>query len=206
MSTQTSSSPTIRVAVIGASGYAGFEAIRLLLRHPHVAITGLFGPESELGPITDFFPLLSKQIELNQELFDPAQAAANADLALLCVPHKVAMSYVPALRQAGLRVIDWSADYRLSDAAVYEQWYCPHTDDDSRSNLPAHGSALLSLAAGTTGGITPISGLAPVGCRAGSDWGTIRPCPLTSARHRASDFTQARLFCPVPGTMGNKNP
>ena len=47
---------------------------------------------------------------------------------MLCVPHKVAMSYVPALRQAGLRVIDWSADYRLKDPAVYEKWYCPHTD------------------------------------------------------------------------------
>lgn len=124
----TSHDKTIRVVLIGASGYAGFEAIRWLLRHPHATITGLFGPESELGPITDFFPLLSKQLHLSQELFEPDKAAANADLALLCVPHKVAMSYVPLLRQAGLRVIDWSADYRLSDAAEYEKWYSPHTD------------------------------------------------------------------------------
>ncbi|MDD4890000.1 MAG: N-acetyl-gamma-glutamyl-phosphate reductase, partial [Phycisphaerae bacterium] len=47
----------------------------------------------------------------------------GAELALLCVPHKVAMAYVPKLRQAGLRVIDWSADYRLKDPAEYKKWY-----------------------------------------------------------------------------------
>jgi N-acetyl-gamma-glutamyl-phosphate reductase len=66
---------------------------------------------------------------LSQELFDPSKIAAmGADVAMLCVPHKVAMSYVPALRNEGLRVIDWSADYRLNDRAVYEKWYCPHED------------------------------------------------------------------------------
>jgi len=83
----------------------------------------------------EFYPLLSGQSGLVQELFD-AERVANigADLAMLCVPHKVAMSYVPALRTAGLRVIDWSADYRLSEAAVYEKWYSPHTDPDGLSD------------------------------------------------------------------------
>ena len=118
----------IRVALIGATGYAGYEAIRWLLRHPNVQLTGLYGPENELGPIEDFYPLLSGQVALAQELFNIDKVAATADLAMLCVPHKVAMSYVPALRAAGLRVIDWSADYRLKDVAEYEKWYCPHTD------------------------------------------------------------------------------
>jgi len=123
-----SQNKTIRVALIGATGYAGYEAIRWLGRHPHVELTGLYGPENELGPIEEFFPLLSGQVALSQELFDIDKVAPTADLAMLCVPHKVAMSYVPALRAAGLRVIDWSADYRLKDAAEYEKWYCPHTD------------------------------------------------------------------------------
>ncbi len=121
----------IRVILIGGSGYAGFEAIRLLGRHPNVELVGIFGPQNELGPMEAFYPLLSKQITLSQELFesDPAKLAGiKADLALLCVPHQVAMSYVPALRAAGMRVIDWSADYRLSDQDIYEKWYCPHTD------------------------------------------------------------------------------
>ena len=121
----------IRVVLVGGSGYAGFEAIRWLLRHPQAELVGIFGPASELGPMEGFYPLLSKSVALSQELFEVQRVAAlKADLAMLCVPHKVAMSYVPALRQAGLRVIDWSADYRIADAAVYEKWYCPHTDPE----------------------------------------------------------------------------
>lgn len=119
----------VKVVLIGGSGYAGFEAIRWLTRHPRAELVGVFGPEGELGPMDGFYPLLTKQVRLSQELYDAdAVAALGADLAMLCVPHKVAMSYVPALRRAGLRVIDWSADYRLHDAEVYEQWYCPHSD------------------------------------------------------------------------------
>ncbi len=120
---------TIKVVLIGGSGYAGFEVARLLVRHPNAELVGIFGPESELGPMEQFYPLLSKQVTLSQELFEPEKVASlGADLAMLCVPHKVAMDYVPALQKAGLRVIDWSADYRIKDQAVYEKWYCPHTD------------------------------------------------------------------------------
>lgn len=118
----------IKIVLIGGSGYTGFEVIRWLARHPQAELVGVFGPENELGPMDDFYPLLSKQVAHSQELFEADKLAEfDADLAMLCVPHKVAMSYVPALLAAGLRVIDWSADYRLSDLAVYEQWYMPHT-------------------------------------------------------------------------------
>ncbi|MFW6133487.1 MAG: N-acetyl-gamma-glutamyl-phosphate reductase, partial [Planctomycetota bacterium] len=120
---------TIRVVLVGGSGYAGFEAIRWLLRHPNVELVGVFGPEGETGAMEDFYPLLSKQVPLAQELYDVEQAAAlSPDVVLLCVPHKVAMTYVPDLRQAELKVIDWSADYRIKNASVYGAWYCPHTD------------------------------------------------------------------------------
>ncbi len=119
----------IRVILVGGSGYTGFEAVRYLARHPQAKLIGVYGPEHELGEMEGFHPLLSKQVGLCQELFEADKLAGlGADLAILCVPHQVAMNYVPALRQAGLRVIDLSADYRLCDAAVYEQWYAPHTD------------------------------------------------------------------------------
>ena len=138
-----SKSKTIRVVLIGGSGYAGFEAIRWLVRHPCAELAGIFGPENELGPMEEFYPLLSKLCCRSQELFEPEKVASlEADLAMLCVPHKVAMSYVPALRKAGLRVIDWSADYRLGDVALYEKWYCPHTDPaglaEAVYGLPEH--------------------------------------------------------------------
>ena len=130
----------IRVALVGGSGYAGFEAVRWLLRHPAARLVGIYGPPDELGPMEDFFPLLSKQVELSQELLEPDKVVATgAELAILCVPHKVAMSYVPALRDAGLKIIDLSADYRFKDAAVYEKWYCPHTD------APALADAVYGL-------------------------------------------------------------
>ncbi len=119
----------IRVVLIGGSGYAGFEVIRLLVRHPQAELVGVYGPPNELGPMERFYPLLSKQVPLWQELFDVDKIAAmGVDLAMLCVPHKIAMAYVPKLRAKGIRCIDWSADYRLKDRAVYEKWYSPHTD------------------------------------------------------------------------------
>lgn len=120
---------TIRVVLVGGSGYAGCEAIRWLSRHPNVTLAGVFGPEGETGPMEAFYPLLSKQVPQAQELYDVEQVAElSPDVVLLCVPHKVAMGYVPDLRTAGLKVIDWSADYRIKNASVYGAWYCPHTD------------------------------------------------------------------------------
>jgi N-acetyl-gamma-glutamyl-phosphate reductase len=146
-----SGSTKVKVVLVGGSGYAGFEAIRWMLRHPAAEIVGVFGPPNELGAMDGFYPLLSKQFALRQELFDPDKVAAlHADLAMLCVPHKVAMSYVPALRAAGLRVIDWSADYRLTDAAVYEKWYVPHTDPaglaDAVYGLPEYYAQKIATA------------------------------------------------------------
>ena len=130
MSTETKHSRRkVRVVLVGGSGYTGFEVIRCLRRHPNAELVGVFGPEGELGPMEGFYPHLSKLCRLEQVLFEPDRIASlAADLAMLCVPHKVAMSYVPRLLDAGLRVIDFSADYRFHDAAEYERWYCPHSD------------------------------------------------------------------------------
>jgi N-acetyl-gamma-glutamyl-phosphate reductase len=118
----------IRVALIGGSGYTGFEIIRCLIRHPRAQLVASFG-QKESGPLGAIYPLLDKQTDVVQEIIDDEKLASiDADVVLLAAPHRVAMSYVPALRDQGLRVVDLSADYRLHDAAVYEQWYCPHTD------------------------------------------------------------------------------
>ena len=118
----------IRVVLVGGAGYTGFEAVRWLLRHPHAQIVGVYG-NKELGPWDSIYPLLTKQVEMVLEPFSAdAIAAQQAQVAMLCVPHKVAMSYAPALRNKGVRVIDLSADYRIHDAAEYEKWYCKHED------------------------------------------------------------------------------
>src|SRR5689334_21631516 len=98
---------SVRVVLIGGSGYAGYEVIRILLRHGQAELVGIYWPKTELVPMEQFYPLLAKQVKLSQELFDIDRiAAVNPDVAMLCVPHKVAMDYVPKLRAIGVRCID----------------------------------------------------------------------------------------------------
>ena len=79
--------------------------------------------------IHEVFPELAGRLELPVEEINPAALAGRVDLVMLCVPHAVATQYVPGLLQAGHRVIDFSADYRLKEPADYEQWYnTKHTD------------------------------------------------------------------------------
>ena len=91
----------IRVVLIGGSGYAGFEVIRLLLRHPQAELVGVYGPANELGPMEQFYPPADQAGDAVAGAVRRGQGRrpSGADLAMLCVPHKVAMSYVPQLRK-----------------------------------------------------------------------------------------------------------
>lgn len=127
-------STKIKTVLIGGSGYTGREVLRWLSRHDAVEVVGIFG-SSNIGPIADIHPILAKQVQMDQQPYSiEAVAQLKPDLVMLCVPHQVAMSYVPALRELGVKIIDWSADYRLSDINVYQEWYCEHTDADGLSN------------------------------------------------------------------------
>ncbi|HPY77029.1 MAG TPA: N-acetyl-gamma-glutamyl-phosphate reductase [Anaerohalosphaeraceae bacterium] len=122
----------VRVAIIGASGYTGVEAIEILLRHPSAKATYLTALPEECGPVEEIFGQLRGRLDMKIEPLDLEKLADLADAALCCLPHKVSMGFVPKLLDAGLKVIDFSADYRLRDAALYEKYYVPHTD---RKNL-----------------------------------------------------------------------
>jgi N-acetyl-gamma-glutamyl-phosphate reductase len=119
----------IRVAIIGASGYTGAESIRILLRHDEAEATYLTALPEECGPMQEIFPEFRGRCELPVEPLDLKKLADLADVALCCLPHKVSMQFVPELLKAGVKVVDFSADYRLKDVKVYEQFYkTPHTD------------------------------------------------------------------------------
>ena len=124
----------IRVAIIGATGYTSLETIRWLLKHPNVTITYLASRKQE-QPISELFPELLDRIHLPIAPFDVDAIKKAADVAFLCLPHVAAMEHVPPLLEAGLKVIDLSADYRLKDAANYEKWY-KHAHSDPK-NLAA---------------------------------------------------------------------
>lgn len=112
----------IKVAVLGATGYAGIELVRLLTGHPEVSIE-LLGSKSYAGQnisevYQNFGHILEKECE-EVEL----DKAAKCDIAFTALPHGASKSVIPSLLERGLKVIDLSGDYRYDDAAVYEQWY-----------------------------------------------------------------------------------
>ena len=121
----------IRVAIIGASGYTGAESIRIILRHSGAELTYLTALTEECGAVEDVFPQFKGRCKMQIEPLDLDKLAGLADVALCCLPHKVSMGFVPKLLDAGLKVIDFSADYRLKDVAVYEKYYVKHTDTEN---------------------------------------------------------------------------
>lgn len=119
----------IRVAIIGASGYTGSESIRIILQHSEAKLTYLTALPKECGMVEDVFPQFKGRCNLQIEPLDLGKLSNLADVVLCCLPHKVSMGFVPKLLGTGLKVIDFSADYRLKDVAVYEQFYqVKHTD------------------------------------------------------------------------------
>jgi len=122
----------IRAAIVGPTGYTGHWLIDLLARHPQANVTYLASHRDELPDIRDEFPRLLGRIDDDVAVcrpIDPDAMAEAADVAFLALPHKAAMAYAPKLLDAGLRVIDLSADYRLADPTLYEAVYqTPHED------------------------------------------------------------------------------
>ena len=118
----------IRVAIIGASGYTGAESIRIILQHGEAELTYLTALPAERGAVADVFGQFKGRCNLQIEPLDLEKLPGLADVALCCLPHKVSMEFVPKLLGAGLKVIDFSADYRIKDVAVYEKYYAKHTD------------------------------------------------------------------------------
>mgnify|MGYP001293437533 CR=1 FL=1 len=120
----------LKVAVIGASGYTGVELLRLLLGHPLAEVVCVTSRQHEGVPIARVFPSLAGASDLICEPVDVPSIAERCDVVFTALPHKTAMEVVPDFLQAGCRVIDLSADYRLRDRQVYEQWYQPHTSEE----------------------------------------------------------------------------
>jgi len=116
----------LKVAIVGASGYTGLELIRLLHCHPEVVVTCVTSEQSAGKRISEVFPTLRGRCDLVLENLEPVRIADKADIIFTALPHKAAMEVVPTFLKLGKQVIDLSADYRLTDPAVYGEWYEPH--------------------------------------------------------------------------------
>jgi N-acetyl-gamma-glutamyl-phosphate reductase len=119
----------IKVAIIGASGYTGAESIDIILRHSKAKLVYLSALPEECGSVEDVFPRFKGRCNLQIEPPDIDKLSELADVALCCLPHKVSMGFVPKLLDAGLKVVDFSADYRIKSTEIYEKYYqVKHTD------------------------------------------------------------------------------
>lgn len=112
----------VKVAIAGATGYGGSNLFRMLLGHPEVEIVYL-GSQSYVGKrMHEVYPHLP-EFDLPCEAWDADAVRARADVFILALPHGMSMHSAPVLLDAGARVIDFGADYRLRDPAAYPVWY-----------------------------------------------------------------------------------
>ncbi len=122
----------VKTAVVGASGYTGQELLRILLRHPGVELVCATSRQYAGRELCDLFPRFRHVPGAQLKFTDSdvaAVAATGAEAAFLALPHGVSASYGRGLVEAGIRVVDLSADFRLNDPAVYEEFYGkPHPD------------------------------------------------------------------------------
>ncbi|MBE9536399.1 MAG: N-acetyl-gamma-glutamyl-phosphate reductase [Proteobacteria bacterium] len=116
----------IKAVIVGGTGYTGLELIRLLLGHPRVKLTAITSTTQAGKTVTDFFPSLNGKTDLSFEPFDCKRIADAAGLAFTALPHGASMDVVSQLVEAGLKVIDLSADFRLKNLADYNEWYGEH--------------------------------------------------------------------------------
>ncbi len=115
-----------KVAIVGASGYTGLELLRLIFMHPHAEVVAITSRAHAGENITDLFPRFSGHPGTDLQFIPPEIdkiVHSGATVAFLALPHGTAAPYASALLEKGLRVIDLSADFRLDDTAVYEDFY-----------------------------------------------------------------------------------
>ena len=119
-----------RAGIVGAAGFAGIELVRLLSRHPDFEIACVTSDALAGTRVASAYPAFEGTCDLVFESTAEADLA-SCDVAFLAVPHTASLAVTPDLIAAGVTVIDLSADYRLHNPEVYEQWYStPHTSPD----------------------------------------------------------------------------
>ena len=120
----------IKVGVVGGTGYTGVELLRLLAAHPQVEVKAITSRAEAGTPVAELFPSLRGHLDL--VFSDPASAPLKqCDCVFFATPNGVAMSQARPLLEAGARIVDFSADFRLKDRAVWEKWYkVPHASPE----------------------------------------------------------------------------
>ncbi|WP_435104473.1 N-acetyl-gamma-glutamyl-phosphate reductase [Arhodomonas sp. AD133] len=140
----------LNVGIVGGTGYTGVELLRLLARHPH-ARSSVITSRGEAGRrVDEFFPNLRGHLDLRFCEPDPERLAA-CDVVFFATPNGTAMQAVPALLEAGVRIVDLGADFRIRDLELWSQWYgmehaCPEIAAEAVYGLPERHRAEIRQA------------------------------------------------------------
>lgn len=118
----------IKVGVLGATGYAGIETVRLLLRHSGVTLARVVSHSNVGIKISDLYPNLRGICDMEFSALDVDDISENCDVVFTALPHGASKEVIPSLYDKGLKIVDLSGDFRYDDPAVYEKWYGqPHS-------------------------------------------------------------------------------
>lgn len=128
-----------RIAILGATGYTALELMKILLRHPNAEMVAVTSRQEGQPPVAMIHPSLHGRLDLRLEDLTAAEVAARAECVFSCLPHGASATVIPLLLDAGARVVDFSADYRLNDAEVYTQWYGQKHPDPDRLGKVVYG-------------------------------------------------------------------
>lgn len=206
----------MRIGIIGGSGYVGSELLRLLLVHPQADVTMVTSRQSVGEYVFNVHPNLRSITQLKFVPQDMAEMKKNCDLVFTATPHGGSVNLVPKLIEAGLKVIDMSADYRLKDPADYETYYgwkhahpemlkeaaygLPELHREEIKNAKVVGcpgcmatSAILGLAPIVKAGLIDQNKIV-VDLKVGSSGGGAKPSPSS---HHPERFGGVRPYKPV---------
>lgn len=130
----------IKVGIVGGTGYTGVELLRLLAQHPEVELTAITSRKEAGMPVADMFPSLRGRVSLAFSTPDEAPLT-QCDVVFFATPNGVAMGQTRALLDAGVKVIDLAADFRIQDIGVWSKWYgmehaCPDLVPEAVYGLP----------------------------------------------------------------------
>ena len=116
-----------KAGIIGATGYAGTELVRILSGHPDVKLTAITSRQYAGAKYSSIYPSMADVVNLTCEEFNMESFCDKVDIIFIALPHKIPMEIVPGLIKRGKKVIDLSADFRFKDVLRYEKYYQPHT-------------------------------------------------------------------------------
>jgi N-acetyl-gamma-glutamyl-phosphate reductase len=125
----------IKISVIGSTGYTGKELVKILMNHRKVELVHLVSSSYAGKNIAEIFPEFLNKLDKKLINFNLDVVSQDSDLVFTALPHTVSMDMVPELLKKGVKVVDLSADYRIKDSAVYQEWYKKELNQISKELL-----------------------------------------------------------------------